>query len=374
MPRGERGGKKVRRSENLTRETESGLHHPKRAPSSSTGVSRYNRVLGEVAFEAAKSKTSSAPLTPPKESRAIPKSTPEEPEDVLEIITTSVRTIQLPPAPPPKATCSANSEPAVAKPIASSKALVTPVTVGTEVQVVGETVSKASQKRDLTVEILDSPKAKRRAWLSAPRAANQEVWVSLDYNHVCNVAQVGDRPIDTIHPLNSVALRSFIDRNSDRGFRVGITSYIGEAGPHSQSRRHSLLRAVREFNGNQPDPEKRVGVRVVNKPYDKAPFLSRAGAAVHADDRIDILNKIEGDCVTIWLSTAARSRHLLVSSLPQALKLIEERAKATLHQQDFEIFWQIPQLGIWSLQRSILETCLALAREVRVADWYSVSA
>ena len=168
----------------------------------------------------------------------------------------------------------------------------------------------------------------------------------MDFNGVCNVSQAGDQEVSGIHPVTSQYLKDFLRTQGDRGFRVGITSYIGRKGDRSQERRRGLINAVRDFNQGETDSRKKLGVCIVDRPDQKADFLKAAKADGHVDDRLDILDQtrrqVEG-IVTVWVTTRRHCRdHAICTSLPEALTIVQSRCRASLKPAPFQNFWVIP--------------------------------
>ena len=124
---------------------------------------------------------------------------------------------------------------------------------------------------------------------TGPRQAFQEAWISIDFHGVLDCCGAGDAESQGIHPTNVAALRNFLERTVDRGFRVGVASYIGRKGSKSASRREDLENAIRWFNEGASDPRKKLGLKIVDFPAAKTQFLQSPRVANHLDDRLDLL-------------------------------------------------------------------------------------
>ena len=180
----------------------------------------------------------------------------------------------------------------------------------------------------------------------------QEAWLSLDFNGVCNIPESGDVESDGIHQYNIPILLNFINTVcSERGFRLGITSYIGIRGQLSQSRRRELTKSVREFN-KAVNPGLRLGLKIVSDKAEKAPFLNEAQAALHIDDRLDLcdqISKTNSKIKTVLVTKPSRKRHhsthWVFSSLRDSLEAVSNgtiRVNCQLHSRAFDEFWPIP--------------------------------
>ena len=318
--RGERGGKKVQRSKRLAADTLRGSHTPTTRPSSEAGLSRIGAVEKQVVFsEAASPNSAQSSLHPTcsPNTLAVSSHDPSSEKFSTPSVTHFVS------VPTPKVTPSKRS---------------------------AEETSKALVCRETSNESSALEAALKSASIILnPKPARQECWISVDFNGCLNVSRSGDQETDGIHPHNRRVLLDFFEASSGRGFRIGITSYIGQHGPRSVERRANLLDSVRSFNQEVERQENKVGVRIVERKEAKALFLKESGAALHVDDRRDLLNQIVEECPgikTIWVSKARYSTgHLLVRSLQEALDLViqgETRIAASLHSRSFESFWRVP--------------------------------
>lgn len=380
MPRGERGGKKTARSKELAREVYEGRHNPETAPSSESGLNRRQRVRDEVDREhepvvtvqvRSVPKRSSgsggsgvpAPVTPPK-APAAAKSSAEP------IVPVAVEPVSVNPS------VSSSSVPKAAAPVEPKRKLKLPRKrdLGEPVEpkakartVVADPVPKepsvppvvetpkagssakasSSSSRRLSDQIVDltvtNPYVERTTAPFVPQTI-QECRISIDYNRVLNVQQCGDRESKTIHPRNVQVLREFLERNQGRGYRLAVTSYIGQSGIHSQERRDQLLRTIRDFNQGQVGEENKLGVRVVDS-RDKGRLLNPNGVYAHIDDKVECLNSCDDSIRTFWVANPRypHHRHQSVNSLEQALRVIEEgRVQTSAQSRAFSSVWVVP--------------------------------
>ena len=182
--------------------------------------------------------------------------------------------------------------------------------------------------------------------------SKQEAWLSVDFNGVCNIPESGDRESEGIHQYNIPILLNFINTVcSERGFRLGITSYIGVGGQLSQTRKHELTNSVREFN-RAVNPSLRLGLRIVAHKTDKASFLDEAQAALHIDDRLDLcdhINQVNSRIKTVLVTKPSKRRyhctHWVFNSLRDSLEAVSNgtiRVNCQLHSRAFEEFWAVP--------------------------------
>ena len=317
MPRGERGGKKEKRSKELVEATLKGEHEPKQEPSSETGLRKVSLISEIVAASVAQSKSAAKPPTKPdlvveekesevpnpESSSSIKSPVAKTPDQALE-----ERFVEAPSLLPQKRLL---SEPVGSRPLVPS--------------------SSAGHPSEFPVASC------------SPEAALQEIWVSLDFHGCLDVAFAGDTEHQGIHPTNVAKLTSFVQENLARGVRVGVTSYIGRFGQKSQKRRQDLIDSVKQFNRNIPETKAKIGLKILDHRR-KDTFLKSAGAAVHVDDRHDILD----NCYSEWIQTVqvtnypSRSRHTAFRSLSEALDFLQEsRLQTALHHQRFETFWEV---------------------------------
>ena len=335
MPRGERGGKKTARSKELAEATVKGQHKPKTEPSSETSRKRLEVIQSRVALEVAQSKASASTSVPVVEG-----------PEFVDSANTPLLTAPVPkslgkPQPAPSRTSSSAVEPSSSSglTVGSSQSLASLVPVPKSVFPKESSVLVQGKKRPVEVEEVGRPKANSILTIGQ---SLRECRISIDYNHVLNVRYAGDREFQGIHPENIRLLRSFIEENKDRGFRVGVTSYIGTSGPNSQDRRNNLEEQVRTFNRNQPDRLSKLGVRILGT-RKKGEFLNSTGCVVHIDDKLECLDSCSKEIVTFWVSNARyHRRHRVVSSVGQALEQIQQgRFEASAQARSFESCWDV---------------------------------
>ena len=379
MPRGERGGKKNARSKYLSREVYEGRHNPVTAPTSEAGINRRQRVREEVDRQREPVVTTevravpkrgsgsggvnlqAAPVTPPKAPAAASSSQGGYP--VVDPVGGSLASSSSAPVSVPVANPIVEPKPKlrlprkrdlgeVVEPKAEARSVVAASTP--KQKAVSPVVAKdkssseaSSSSRRLSEPVVDlsgsNPHVERTSAPSVP-AAIQEYRISIDFNQVLNIQQHGDRECAGIHPYNVQLLKSFLERNQGRGFRLAVTSYIGRTGEHSQERRDQLIRTVREFNRDQVGEENKLGVRVVESRH-KGQLLNPNGVHVHIDDKIICLNSCADSIRTFWVSNPRfpHRRHQSVNSLEQALRIIEDgRIETSVQSRPFGSIWLIP--------------------------------
>lgn len=369
--RGERGGKKTRKSKELARQTLAGKHVPSTAPSSKTGLSRVAEVerrFIQDSIEGAASSSSRPSPAVAEEIRAGPSESEFESaslgfvevavvaEQESSVSPTKVSSAVVVPVVVPEPGFQPKTPPKDPPPKAKSatviqeepqRVVLRPAKVASSTLV----VPPPPKKRPVDTSVEPQTCKSKGPAVEFPKRplerAIQEAWVSVDFNGCANVAKAGDVEVPEIHPYNQAALRDFLSATVDHGVRVGITSYIGVGGPRSQERRASLTKTVREFNASAIDPRCKIGVRIVSGRADKGQFLREAGACIHVDDRLDTLDGVWQEApniTTFWCTNRPHNRnHQVVRSLAQALDTIRsQRIPATLHQRPFESFWVVP--------------------------------
>ena len=398
MPRGERGGKKTKKSKELAEATIRGEHVPKSAPSSSSGLERLRRVSERDASKAlnlnepkaapdsvvpvvtsetrslpksvvtseirsvparAVPKAVVAPVTPPKvagtpsefvEVAVEPEFPDFEPRDKPRLSEAVPEKLGKPVVKPPKpvapfvASSVVPGIPQASSVVASSSSQgfrVPPKKRPAEPPFESSASKPKSVVREIPKPPASAPSSVAKTIGVAP--AIQEYRVSIDFNKVLNVQQAGDAEFrDGIHPVNVQLLRDFIGKHVDRGVRVGVTSYIGQFGNRSQARRSHLTEVVRAFNRDQPNFNSRLGLRILDT-RKKSLVLNHVGTAVHIDDTLECLDSCDNTIETYWVTRARHhNRHYPVDSLRSALQWIEQgRFSATLQTRTFESCWVV---------------------------------
>ena len=174
-----------------------------------------------------------------------------------------------------------------------------------------------------------------------PPQAIYEVRISVDFNGVSNIARVGDKEQDSLHPYTVQLFKSYLSQFGLAGHRVGITSYIGTKGPHSESRRNSLTQAVQDYNNSCDHPAHKIGLRILSS-RDKSTFLKAAGVDVHIDDRQDTcLLALEQGIRVVRVSDHRSNKFPCVLSLQEALPIATQGLSARLRAEPFESFFTI---------------------------------
>lgn len=369
MPRKERGGAKTRRSKELAAKASLGEHQPQAAPTSETGVARVQQVEAKIVHqftEPAHPKNPPSKRTERKYRPRSPSNSPPRGGSSSDVVTTvepkavpfapsglskdkvapsvavgssvdvPVVPVQEPPKKKlrlpgsrPKDTAEVKPREKVAETKLEPKAPV--ITPAAKASVSSLTEIPRELKPRPKVETANpvNPKSEKGP---PPASANPtlgtsrvspEIRISVDFNGVLNVSRAGDQEVQGFHPHNIEILRRFLAENSDRGFKIGITSYIGLSGRHSQERRAQLQGAVRNFNKNQ-DPAQKLGLRILSS-REKGPFLRETGAICHIDDRLGILENCDQSLKTYWVSRGkSHRRRICKESLGKVLEHISE--------------------------------------------------
>ncbi len=382
--RGPRGGKKVARAKQLAEAFARGDYVPihNQAPSSDTGIARSLEAFERVVSE---NRASSSTENRASSSRG------EHPEDVHKpkgaasrfsepsaypVTRPVAKALSVRPPPPPKvASTDLEGSPSegpvppkeTPKVPVVSKVLLPPPPKASGIAVGSSSVvSKGSQvpktppkavpgpnippkkeglKRSLAekTEEFRPSKPKGEFLVKAPASVSvREFRLSLDCHGVLNISEAGDIPGESsLHPNNAVKLRQFLAEVSDRGVVVGITSYIGESGRHSASRKANLIESVRAFNIAQP-PGQKLGLRIVGD-KDKSVFLAAAGVDLHIDDRADTVQKCQNGGLGVIHITRYRSRFTSFPNLRSALDhVLAQSLSIRVRDQPFHRTWLVP--------------------------------
>ncbi len=147
------------------------------------------------------------------------------------------------------------------------------------------------------------------------RGVIREGRISVDFHNCLDVCEAGDASVSGLHPRNIQFLNTILGELADCSYRVGICSYIGNRGAESQARRASLLNGVRDYNIGKAQ-DRKLGLRIVSRTFEKASCLRSCGFAVHIDDRDDILYQCRQEGLQVYKVGFSRSRNARFDSFP----------------------------------------------------------
>lgn len=301
MPRGERGGKKTRKSEALARETLEGRHNPKSAPTGSASLARVEKVRGELAAssasravvdtvdsssvgditqflvapalsenpQAGSSSDSKKKASPAKRQLELPRGerSPKAKAVAVEPVSPTV-SLELVPTVEAKA---APVEPKATPVVAKAVSAVSPKAV----------IPKARPRISDPVVGL-SPAAHIPVERTAAPSANCFIRISVDLHGVLDLnTEVEGRFERTARS----SLCNWLHKS--RYHQAGICSYIGRAGPSSQARRQSAVSEVHRFNSDY-----HTQLRLLIDSDKAKPLLNPRTVSIHIDDRLDLAWKL----------------------------------------------------------------------------------
>lgn len=160
-----------------------------------------------------------------------------------------------------------------------------------------------------------------------------EIRISLDFHGVLDQEDCHTRASEKIPQANKEAILTFL-RASD-SHRVGICSYIGQFGEHSQKRRDSLRRefeGLNQYLSASGIPAERLVVLEITTDRSKS-CISSESVSAHLDDRDNVIQQVKdrrvvGIQVTRYNSDHWPTARSLAEGLEQVSRLVFPRVFA----------------------------------------------